>query len=266
MRDFDTTRPNVARVYDFALGGKDNFAADREAYRLAMRVTPDARESALMNRAYLRRVVRYLVGAGVRQLVDFGSGLPTQGNVHEVAQSVDPSARVVYVDIDPMVLAHARALLATSSNTCVIQADIRAPDTILDHPTVRRRIDFDEPVGLLLFGILHHVNDDEDPAGIAARLCDAACSGSYLALSHFHNPGAAQPDVAKEAGDVEQLFNDKFGTGRWRTHEEIRAYFGDLEIVEPGLVPVADWRPDACDKTYNSYTYHTIVGGVGRKR
>ncbi|MGH3389205.1 MAG: SAM-dependent methyltransferase [Actinomadura sp.] len=262
----DTSKPSIARVYDVMLGGKDNFAVDRKVAELALRVAPDAPESALANREFLRRVVRYLTAeAGIRQFIDVGSGLPSQGNVHEVAQAIDPGTRVVYVDNDPIVLAHGRALLADNSNTTVIQADIRRPDEILGSAAVRNSIDLGQPVGLLLFAILHHLGDDEDPGGLAAHLLDALPPGSHIALSHFHNPGEARPEVAEQAAAAEKTFNENLGTGRWRTHDEILAYFCGHELVEPGLVPIAEWRPEPGDRARQGITYYTFVGGVARK-
>jgi SAM-dependent methyltransferase len=265
-KGIDVSKPSVARVYDFMLGGKDNFAVDRNASELVLRVAPDAPESALANREFLRRMVRHLAAeVGIRQFIDIGSGLPSQGNVHEVAQEVDPGARVVYVDNDPIVLAHARALLADNNNTTVIQADIRRPDAILNSSAVRGTIDFSQPVGLLLFAILHHLSDAEDPGGVAAHLRDGLAPGSHLALSHFHNPGEERPEVARQAASAEKTFNETLGTGRWRTYEEILAYFGELDLLEPGLVPVAEWRPDAGDRAKQGITYYTFLGGVARK-
>jgi hypothetical protein len=262
----DVTKPNIARVYDAFLGGKDNFAADRAVVELALEVTPDALAAARTNRAFLRRAVRYMVAdAGIRHLVDIGSGLPTQGNVHEVANAIDPQVRVVYVDIDPVVRAHAQALLAISKKTMFVTADIREPDQILDDHTVREFIGSGRPVGLLLLAILHHVNDDEDPAGIAARLRDALPSGSCLAISSFRMPGPEHPEDAAKAAAIEKLFNEKLGTGRWRTTEEILTWFGDWELVEPGLVPIAEWRPDQRPGGERDSTYYGFVGGVARK-
>ncbi|WFE19589.1 SAM-dependent methyltransferase [Solwaraspora sp. WMMD937] len=263
----DTTRPSVARVYDYMLGGKDNFAVDRQAGQMALQVTPDGPLAARANRGFLRRAVRHLVAeAGVRQFLDIGSGLPTQGNVHEIAHQVDPQVRVVYVDSDPMVLAHGRALLDSSPMTTVVQADTRDPGQILANPDVQSMIDMDQPVGLLMLGILHHLGDDEDPAGVATVYRDAVPSGSYLALSHFHNPGDSQPEAARKAFVVEKIFNQTLGTGRWRQRDEILGYFGDFEMLEPGLVPLAQWRPDPDDEpSEQTDTYYTFVGGVARK-
>ncbi|GIH22383.1 SAM-dependent methyltransferase [Acrocarpospora phusangensis] len=262
----DTTRPSVSRVYDFLLGGKDNFAIDRQVAQMVLKIAPDAPDAAFANRGFLRRVIHHLTAeAGVRQFLDIGSGLPTQGNVHEVAQAVDPEARVVYVDHDPIVLAHGRALLATNDTTTVIEADIRDPRSILDHPDTKRLIDFSRPVGLLLFSILHHINDDEDPEGLAAQFRDVLAPGSFMAISHFQNPGDAHPEAAAHAANAEILFNENLGTGRWRTKEEILAYFGDMEVLEPGLVPLAEWRAEPDAYIFSGITYHTYVGGLARK-
>lgn len=262
----DTSRPSIARVYDFMLGGKDNFVVDRQAGEMALKITPDGPEAARASRAFLRRVVRYLVAeAGIRQFLDLGSGLPTQGNVHEIAHEIDTSVRVVYVDNDPMVLAHARALLAEAPTTTVVQADIREPGRILEHPEVRELIDFDQPVGLLLLAILHHLNDHEDPGGIAARLIGRLVPGSYVAISHFHNPGEARPDASRKALEVEKVFNQTLGTGRWRTMAEIHGYLSGLELIEPGVVPLAEWRPVPGEIPDQTDTYYTFVGGVARK-
>ena len=261
----DITKPNIARVYDYLLGGTDNFAADREVAELFLRIMPDSRRGTRSNRAFLRRVVRFLVAeAGGRQFLDIGSGLPTKGNVHEVAQAIDPAARVVYVDNDPVVVAHAGALL-TGAGTAVIEADLCAPRKILGHPTVRELIDFDQPVGLLLFSTLHHIDDDQDPRGCTAMLRDALPAGSYIGLSHLQNPGADRPEDAELARISEEAFNTSFGTGRWRTPEEIRSYFGDWRLVEPGIVPMPDWRPDPGDTHVKDLTHHLFVGGVARK-
>ncbi|GAA1742477.1 SAM-dependent methyltransferase [Luedemannella helvata] len=263
----DATRPSVARVYDWFLGGKDNFAIDREVAKMALKITPDGPAAGRANRAFLRRVVRYLVvEAGVRQFIDIGSGLPTQGNVHEVANKYAPDARVIYVDNDPMVLAHGRALLDNATTATVIQADAKDPASILNHPEVVSRIDFSQPVGILLFAILHHLRDDEDPLGVAAALRAPLVAGSHLAISHFRDPGPAHPEASAKALQVEKIFNETMGTGRWRKQEEILAYFGDTELLEPGLVPLAEWRPDPGEEPVaQSDTYYTFVGGLSRK-
>jgi hypothetical protein len=265
----DVTKPSVARVYDCYLGGKDNFAVDRAVVEQTRQVFPadwDAARGGLDNRAFLRRVVRHLViEGGIRQFIDFGSGLPSQGNVHEIAQDIAPQARVVYVDNDPIVLVHARALLGNTETTQVITADLCRTAEVLDDPVVRDFVDLSRPIGMLLFAILHHLNDDDDPGAVAERLRSAMVPGSYLAVSHFCNPGAAYPEDAARADMCEKIFNEKLGTGRWRTQEEILGYFGDLTMIEPGLVPLPEWRPDPGDDLAVHPTYRLFVGGVARK-
>ncbi|MDX3101783.1 SAM-dependent methyltransferase [Nonomuraea angiospora] len=265
-RGIDTSRPSVSRVYDFMLGGKDNYEADRELGLRALEIAPDARESARANREFLGRVVRFLAAeAGLRQFLDLGCGLPTRDNVHEIAQSAAPGSRVVYVDHDPIVLVHARALLAVNDATTVVEADARDPDAILDDPETSRLIDLGEPVGLLMFGILHHLADHEDPAGIAARLMARLPAGSHLAVSHFCDPGTAHPEASAQAYAAEKLFDEGLGTGRWRAREEILACFDGLELLEPGLVPLPEWRPDPGDLARPGLSHHTLTGAVARK-
>jgi hypothetical protein len=262
----DPTKPNIARVYDFQLGGKDNYAIDREVGRQILQLVPEAPMIVGANRAFLRRAVRHLITeAGIRQFVDIGSGLPTQGNVHEVAQEAHPGTRVVYVDNDPVVLVHARALLDTSEATKVIKADLRRPDEILRAPELQGFIDFGKPVGLLLIAILHHINDDEAPEDITVRLRDALVPGSYLVISHFHNPGEAMPEEAELAVASEKLMVERFGSGRFRSTPEIFSFFGDFEVLEPGLVPLPLWRPDPGDRPELVTGDARLVGGVARK-
>lgn len=264
----DVTVPSIARAYDYFLGGKDNFAVDRQMGEMALKIAPDGTEAAHANRGFLRRAVRYLAREeGIRQFVDVGSGLPTQGNVHEITHSVDPCARVVYIDNDPIVLCHARALLADNDTTTVIQADVRDPGGILSHPELARFVDLGRPVGLLAFAILHHIGDEDDPASLIATLRDAMPAGSCMALSHFHNPGAEHPEIAQVVAQSEKVFNETLGTGRWRTREEILAYLGDWDLIDPGLVPLAEWRPDPADPSpRQGLTYHQFLGAVARKR
>ncbi|MDH2426922.1 SAM-dependent methyltransferase [Sphaerisporangium sp. TRM90804] len=262
----DTTKPSIARVYDWFLGGKDNFAIDRQVAEAALKIAPGAQQAGLQNRAFLRRVVHHMAAeAGVRQFIDIGSGLPTQGNVHQVAQEVDPAARVVYVDNDPMVLVHGRALLTTDDSTTVIQADARDPRSILENDQVKKFIDFSEPVGLLMLSILHHLNDHEDPAGVAATLRAPLVSGSFVAISHFCNPGDVNPAASQQATTVEKVFNENLGTGRWRTMDEIMEYFGDFELLDPGLVPLPEWRDEPGFFIKSALLYHTYYGGLARK-
>jgi hypothetical protein len=257
--EIDITIPSVARGYDYALGGKNNFEVDRIAGDALIDVFPGILALARDNRAFLRRGVRYLVAeAGITQFIDVGSGLPSAGNVHEVAHSIDPSVRVVYVDIDPIVLAHGRALLADNDTTTVIQADAGDPRSILDDPATRELIDFDRPFAVLLSGILHHLPDDRDPVGVTTVFKDAMPSGSYLLASNFLD------DDDPRARDAEHAITSNFGTGRFRSWSEQRSYFDGLEMVEPGLLYANDWRPD--EHTDTDSEWHTFyAAGVGRK-
>ena len=267
LADIDITKPNIARVYDYFVGGKDNFSADREFARRAMEMAPKAPLAAQNNRAFLRRVVRYLVGeAGVTQIIDIGSGLPTAGNVSETAHEINPEVHVVYVDNDPIVYTHSKALLSDPVNVDILNADIRDPIDILTDPTVLRLIDFDRPVGLLLLAVLHHVQDDDRPELIAARLRDAMPPGSYLAVSSLRLPGLDLPELRATTIEGEKLLADGLGSGRWREEEEILSWFGDWELLPPGLVSLQEWRPETREKIEHDEVYHSFFGGVARKQ
>jgi S-adenosyl methyltransferase len=256
----DVTKASIARVYDYVLGGKDNFAVDRKAAEAFISVVPEAPLIARDNRAFVRRAVRYLAGeAGIRQIVDIGSGLPTAGNVHEIAHEVNPSVRVVYVDVDPVVLAHARALLADNDTTVVITADVREPDSIFDHPTTRGHIDDSEPFAVLATGILHHLSDAEQPERIAAAIRNRLPSGGYLVIANFVDAGEPRARALERA-----FLEGGLGTGRFRTREEQIGYFAGLDLVDPGFVFATDWRPDA-DTPMDSPVRTLYIGGVARK-
>jgi hypothetical protein len=233
--------PSVARMYDFLLGGKDNLGVDRERAAEAVRVDPLFPRLVQENRAFLGRVVRFLAGeCGIDQFLDIGTGLPTQDNVHQIAQRINPDARVVYVDNDPIVLAHGRALLASDDKTMVIQADLRDPRAILNHPDVKRLLDFDRPIALLLLAILHFVPDADKPQDILGELRAALPSGSYLALTH--GSPDLRPDVVHK---MEEIYSRTATPAIARSREQVQAFFGDFELVEPGLVWVPWWRPEA---------------------
>jgi hypothetical protein len=263
----NTGVPNPARIYDYLLGGKDNFPADREVADQILAIAPVARDVVEDNRAFLRRAVRHLAGqAGIRQFIDLGSGLPTQGNVHEIAQATAPDARVLYVDNDPMVVTHSRALLA-GDNTVAIQADLREPETILEHPEVRELIDFGQPVALLLMAILHFIPDDQDPYGIVARFRDALPAGSYLAISHGTRDVPQRPDMSPEAmaemgAKVERLYQLTTASLVTRTRAQVERFFDGLELLDPGVVEIQLWRPDDDGSLLPGGFY----GGVGRRR
>ena len=262
----DVGRPSTARVYDCLLGGTDNFPADRELFARLLAVAPDCMRAAMANRAFLRRVVRFLAAeAGIRQFLDIGSGLPTRGNVHQVAREMGCHARVVYVDSDPAVVAHGRTLLGDSAAFMV--GDLRRPQQVLESEPVRRLLESGQPVALTLLAVLHHINDDEDPAGITAVLCDALPKGSYLAISHFRNISATSPANAQAIAATQEILKEALGSGVWRSDEEILAYFGDLALIEPGLVPLVEWRP-APGRTpfhYHIEADQSFVGGVAQK-
>lgn len=259
--DIDPSTPNIARMYDYALGGKDNFAADREVAEQVWRLHAAGPRPALENRGFLRRAVRFLTTAGIRQFLDLGSGLPTQGNVHEVAQSIAPDARAVYVDYDPVAVAHGRALLSGSGATAVIHQDIREPEAILEHPDVTRLLDFSEPVAILMLAVLHVVTDDDDPVGLVGRYRSALVPGSFLAISHLTCTG--QP--AESLGGVREVFREEKVREpiAYRSRAEISRFFEGVDLVEPGLVTAPDWRPDDTDAGIGSDS-GTVLVGVGR--
>ena len=242
MPDFDTSVAHVARVYDYWLGGKDNFAADRAAGDQAIQAFPNIPLSARASRSYQARVVRFLAGeAGIRQFLDIGTGIPTANHTHEVAQSVAPECRVVYVDNDPVVLLHARALLAShpAGATDYVDADLRDPQKILDG--AGQLLDFRRPVAVMLMAILQHIDDEHDPYAIVAALMDAVPPGSYLALSHPASDIDAEA-MAKMANVLNQMMAEKV---TFRNRDAVAGFFSGLELVEPGLVQASKWRPSS---------------------
>jgi hypothetical protein len=263
LADIDTSWPHPARMYDFYLGGKDNYAVDQEAAREILRAVPEVRDMARENRAFLQRAVRFLVGeAGIRQIIDIGTGIPTAGNVHEVAREMAPDVRVVYVDNDPIVHVHASALLTGTGSTRIVLGDLREPETILAHPKVRELIDFSQPVALLLVAILHFMTDDENPERIVAAFRDALPLGSYLALSHgtadFHSQDAVSHGT--------KVYQRATAPLVLRSHAQVTALFDGFDIVEPGLVQVPLWRPDGKRPRLRDRTGIGIYGGIGQRR
>jgi hypothetical protein len=262
--EIDTSRPHPARMYDYYLGGRDNYEVDREAAQRVIDLFPDAVPSAVANRAFMRRAVRYMAESGVRQIIDIGTGIPTSPNTHQVAQAVSPDVRVAYVDNDPIVATHAGAHLLGAGNTGFFLADLRDPESILGHPTLDKLIDFDQPVGLMLVAILHFVRDEEDPAGLVAAYRDALPAGSHLVLSHgTHDFHPVEPD-SEAATDIYRS-RQATATLTLRPLERIRDYFGDFTLVEPGLVQPPLWRPDGPPPTAEELSHIGFYGGVGRK-
>ena len=237
----DTSVAHIARVYDYFLGGKDNFPADREAAARILKGNPGMRDTCREQREYLRRAVRFLAEAGIRQFIDIGTGLPTQENTHEVAQKTAPDARVAYIDNDPIVLTHARVLMADQDHgrTVFIHADAREPGKLLADPALADVIAFTQPVAVLLIGILHFMPDSDDPGKLIRTLLDAVPAGSYLAISH------GTPDYAPEMGGaVQAAYQASSMPCRVRTAAEVMALLDGVELVDPGLVLLAEWRPD----------------------
>ncbi|MFW6695104.1 SAM-dependent methyltransferase [Streptomyces sp. MAR4 CNX-425] len=238
LRRVDTTIPNAARMYDYYLGGKDNYQVDREAAEKIMALGP-SRDICVANRRFLGRAVRHAAQQGIRQFLDLGTGLPTQENVHEVAKRYDPGARVVYVDYDPVVRAHAEALRMLDDTITVVQQDIRAPERILAHPDVRQLIDLSQPVAVLCIAVLHCLTDDEDPWGVVRTLTAPLAPGSMLAVSHLTDD--AHPEVGAAAREV---YDDATAPLIHRSHAGVARFFEGFEVLDPGVTRVNEWRPD----------------------
>jgi SAM-dependent methyltransferase len=262
----DATAPNAARIYDSWLGGKDNLGVDRQVAKEVAQAAPFVVEGARANRAFLRRAATHLARAGIDQFLDLGSGLPTSPNVHEIAQRINPNVRVVYLDRDPVVLVHARALLAHDL-TIAVPGDIRDPHTILADPEIRAHLDFDRPIGLLLVAVLHFLTEQEKPTQIVAAFRDALAPGSHLVLSHVADLGdREQPDSPQAAPRVEatrhaaQVYESLAGPFTLRTAPEIEALFDGFELIPPGVVPAHEWRPERGRPTREV----PILAGVGR--
>ena len=239
----DSSRPSVARMYDYYLGGKDNFAVDRAAAEAMMASVPESVQMVASNRAFLVRAVRHLAAeAGIRQFIDIGSGLPTRHNVHEVARAAAPGSRVVYVDHDPLAVVHGRALLAIDKNTQYIQGDLREPQQILDDPQVRALIDFDEPVAVLVVAILHFIGDHDDPIGILRRLRERMAPGSYLVVSHILDDPRPH--------EIGRILNAA-GAPSWypRSPEQILPFFEGFDLIGPGLALLPRWQPPGTEPT-----------------
>ena len=251
--------PSAARMYDYYLGGAHNFTADREAAAKVLEIFPDASRIAQANRAFLRRAVGYLLDQGIRQFLDLGSGIPTVGNVHEVAAAAS-AARVVYVDIDPTAVAHSESILAGQPGVGVVQADIRHPTDVLDAPVTRSLIDFDQPVGVLTVAVLPFLSPEDDPGGTLGQYRDAVGSGSYLALSH--GTADEQPEAAAAFTEIYRKTRDPLTL---RTRAQISELLAGWELVDPGLVWLPEWHPDWPDDVAEDPSWTQILCAVSRK-
>jgi SAM-dependent methyltransferase len=257
--EFDPDRPSVARTYDYFLGGTHNLAADRRLAEQVLSAWPEVALAARSNRAFLRRAVSYCVRAGIRQFLDLGSGIPTVGNVHEVAQRAAPECRVVYVDIEPVAVAHSRAILAGNDRAAVLQADIRDPDRILGDPELRRLLDLGRPVAVLMVAVLPYVSDAEDPHRIVARYRDAVSSGSYLALTQWTT------DTRPETAEVTEPIRSTGMPVTPRSRHQVERFFDGFELVDPGLVFIQQWRPDWLGAVEDHPDWSSTYCGVGYK-
>lgn len=255
----DTAVPNVARIYDYLLGGKDNFAADRHAAGELIRLIPDAAGVARENRGFLQRAVKFLAESGIRQYIDIGTGLPTRGNVHQIAQQWQPGSHVLYVDNDTVVVTHAQALLADNRTVIAINRDLRQPQAILDHPALRALINFDEPVGVLLVAILHFISDADNAHGIVKQIMDEMPAGSYLVLSH----GTADHVTPTVTQKAREIYDRTDSAAAPRTLSEITQFFNGCDLIEPGLVDGSSWRND---RTASEIGRGLFYAGVGIKR
>ncbi len=257
--DGGSRRPDAGRIYNCLLGGKDNYAEDRQAASQLLAAVPDARAAAWANRWFLARAARFLAqDAGIGQFIDIGAGLPAEANVHQVVQEMDSRARVAYVDNDLVVVSHARALLCTAPGVCAVEGDLRDPAGIVGHPGLRAVIDLGEPVAIVLGAVLHHVPDEDSPDKLVGMLMAAVAAGSYLVISH-----ATGEDIGAEAaGQVRELYARASAPAVFRSRAEVAGFFEGLELVPPGIGDVAAWhtgrRPAESGRTI-------VVGGVGRK-
>jgi hypothetical protein len=256
----DPRIPNMARMYDYALGGKDNFAADREAVQKLFSFSPENRDVPRANRRFLGRAVRFAADQGVRQFLDLGTGLPSQGHVHEVVGEIGPGAHVIYVDNDPVVVAHGRALLTGSDSVTVVEADVRDPESILGNPDVTRLIDFSQPLAVLFVAVLHGIPDEAGPAGIVRAVGERMSPGSYLILSHLTSEGHPPEIVAEK----EAVFARSNAPVCYRSRDQILRMFDGFDLVEPGLTAVTQWRGEALDEKLDA-AGQWWLGGVGRK-
>jgi hypothetical protein len=260
--DIDLSRPSIARVYDYWLGGAHNFAVDRAVGDKVLADVPVLRSVILNHRAFLRRAVRFMLSRGIRQFLDLGSGIPTVGNVHEIAQATDPSCRVVYVDVDAVAVAHSRAILTGNELVDVVQTDVRDAGQVLSSPEVRGLLDFDQPIGVLMVALLHFVPDSDDPNGIVADYRDALPVGSYLAMSHA---GYEEGEWDPAWDDAKTTYNRGVSEMRYRQKHEVEALLKGFDLVEPGVERLPLWHPESPDDVDADAAHFLGFGAVGRK-
>jgi hypothetical protein len=265
-RDVDLDLPNAARMYDYYLGGAHNFEHDRQLADQALAAAPWLKDLARLNRAWLRRAVVFMMDQGIRQFLDLGSGIPTVGNVHEIALGRDPGARIVYVDYEPVAVHHSHALLAEqglADNVGVVWADVRQPRQVLEHAELARLLDFSEPVGLLIAGLMLFISDDYDPASVVAAYREHCPAGSYVGLSTQTND-RADPVAAGQLADVLRLYENADEQMFPRDHATVESWFAGTELVDPGLVLLHEWRPEPDEPEVTTPARNFGYGGVGR--
>ena len=258
--DVDTTIPSAARAYDYYLGGAHNFAVDRELAQNVARKVPHIKDIASSNRAFLRRAVRYCVDQGITQFLDIGSGIPTAGNVHEIAQEAAPGARVVYVDNEPVAVSHSKTILEDNENATIVRGDLENPQALLDHPETRRLLDFDQPVALITVALFHFVPESAGPCELLRAFHERLAPGSHLCLSHLtadHHPDAVSSLI--------ELYQDSSNPLVARTRREVAELLVDFELVEPGVAHVPEWHPDSPEDVGPDPASSIVYGAVGRK-
>jgi hypothetical protein len=256
--DLDT--PSAARCYDFYLGGAHNFAVDRELAGKVLEVVPNVREIAMNNRAFLRRAVRYCLEQGIRQFLDIGSGIPTAGNVHEIVHAVDPRARVVYVDNEPVAAAHSRTILENVDNTAIVQADLLDVDDVLDAPETRRLLDYSQPIAVMMVALVHFVPEGDKPREVIRRYHDRLPAGSHLGFSHVTGD-----DYPQGTEGLVKLYENSTNPVTLRTRSEVAELVSDFELVDPGIVYVPEWHPDDPEDVPDKPEESIVYGLVGRK-
>jgi SAM-dependent methyltransferase len=261
--DVDVNQPSIARIWDWFLGGAHNFAVDREVGEEMLKAMPEGPQMARIHRMFLRRAVQFCVAAGVTQFLDIGSGIPTVGNVHEIAQQANPRCRVVYADIDPVAVAHTRRMLAGDPRYSVLQADLREPERILAAPELRDTLDLDQPVALLMIAVLHFVHDSDDPAGILARYRDALAPGSYLVIAHGSREIDNMPP--EHLHTARSHYERSVAQVSLRSQPEVEAFFAGFSLEDPGVVWLQDWCSEHHEGIEDLFAPNVGYGGVGSK-